>query len=201
MALAAGSLDPGHVFFKASEPVHHSLPFRQGSVHIHKIGKRILDSAKSRSYLQQSPQGQFPTQEPGNGHHKGKDDGDLGIAGIQPHQLFLFQDDLPEVLQQQGKAFLEYLSLQLFSLVKGNTFRIFPHPHHTEPEIRFPALLEKIQGHQLMAYPVSQPSAHRSISHGHPDHISREVPGASQKGKGKRPGELPKDHHKRYQGA
>ena len=48
---------------------------------------------------------------------------------------------------------------------------------------------------------MGQPGAQGRIGYRHPDHVSGDVPGASQQGKRKGTGQLPQDHHKGNQGA
>jgi hypothetical protein len=186
---------------KTGKPLYHGLPGGQGSIHIHKVGQGILDPAKGRSHLHQPAQGQFPAQEAGNGHHKGKDDGNLGIPGIQPHQLLLLQNNFPEVFQQQGKTVFEDPAFLFFPMIESYAFSVLPHPHHAETEICLPALLEEIQGYQFVPHPVGQPGAYYSVGHGHPNHIPGNLPGPAQQLEGKGSGQLPENHHEGQQRA
>lgn len=57
-------------------------------------------------------------------------------------------------------------------MVESYTFSIFPKTHHTEAEIGFIALLNKIKIHQPVTDLMNQEGSQTRIADGNPNHIS-----------------------------
>ena len=160
---------------KTGETFYHSLPFRNRRIHIHKIRKAFLHAAKGAGNLHQTAQCDFFGQIPGHGHYQRENDSDLGVPAVQPGQLFLLLDNAPEIIQQQGKAFLKNAAFMAFPAVKGYALRIFTHTHHSKTEVCFVFLLHEVKADQFVAYLIGQPGADNGIQQGRPYQIARDM--------------------------
>ncbi|RMP88504.1 hypothetical protein ALQ16_200701 [Pseudomonas syringae pv. actinidiae] len=164
----------GQRLAETQQTVTGSAPRRQRAVGADEPAEVLLHVAECRVDLHQITQLDLAREIPRRSDDKGKDQGNLRIAGGKKGQPLLDFHRGPKVIPDHRKPPAQALVFVALALGQGNAFGVFPHTYQGKTQVCLVTFLLVVQRDQTLADPVRQQAADDGVKHGRPEHVARD---------------------------